>query len=73
MNLQARKIEFVQEFLKIKNEKIIARFEKLLFKEKNLDLKPMSVDELNDRIDQSEDDFKNDRQKTHSDLMEKSK
>jgi hypothetical protein len=30
MNLEARKIEFVQEFLKLQSEEVISRFEKIL-------------------------------------------
>ncbi len=33
MNLEARKIEFVQEFLKIQSEEAISRLEKILRKE----------------------------------------
>ena len=35
MNLEARKIEFVQEFLKLQSEEVISRLEKILKKEKN--------------------------------------
>ena len=34
MDLQTRKITFVQEFLKIQSEEVIIRLEKLLEKEK---------------------------------------
>jgi preprotein translocase subunit Sss1 len=33
MDLQTRKIEFVQEFLKVQSEEIIVRLEKILRKE----------------------------------------
>jgi hypothetical protein len=33
MNLEARKIEFVQEFLKLQSEEAISRLEKILRKE----------------------------------------
>ena len=56
-DLQTRKISFIEEFLKIQNEDAITRLEKLLQKEskKHVDihLSPMSLDELNLRIDQS--------------------
>ncbi|SFQ58423.1 hypothetical protein [Flavobacterium akiainvivens] len=35
--------------------------------------KPMTVEELNRRIDQSEDDFKNGRYKTSAEMLEKFK
>lgn len=77
MDLQTRKIEFVQEFLKIQSEELISQLENLL---KNKDIaddndffNPMSIEEFNSRIDQSEDDFKNGRYKTTSQLLEKYK
>jgi len=64
MDLQSRKIEFVQEFLKLQSEEAISRLEKLLKIEKKWDgdgLEPMSVEELNERIDKSMEDSKNGR------------
>jgi len=65
MDLQTRKIEFIQEFLKLQDEEAVARLEKLLEKEKKTDnvkqVKPMTKEELNQRIDESESDFKNNR------------
>ena len=57
MDLQSRKILFVQEFLKLQNEEIISLFEKLLRKEKKKisseKIEPMSIEEFNKRIDLS--------------------
>lgn len=52
--MQSRKIEFIQEFLKIQNEEIITHFESMLnsYRLSGPD-KPMSVQEFNNRIDQS--------------------
>ena len=65
MDLQSRKIEFVQEFLKIQSEDIIFRLEKILRKEnKSFDqeyFKPMSIEEFNLRIDKSMEDSKSGR------------
>lgn len=65
MDLQTRKIAFVQEFLSIQNEEIVSRLEKLLKKEKieikDKAFKPMTIAELNRRIDQSEQDSINGR------------
>ncbi|HEY5510095.1 MAG TPA: hypothetical protein VIK10_03620 [Prolixibacteraceae bacterium] len=65
MDLQTRKITFVQEFLKIQSEEIINRLEKLLEKEKGKitenDFTPLTLDEFNERIDKSLLDSKNDR------------
>ena len=65
MDLQTRKISFVQEFLNLQNEEIISLFEKLLKKEKNSisnsELQPMTLAEFNKRIDKSLEDSKNGR------------
>ena len=74
MDLQTRKIEFVQEFLKLQSEEVISQFESLLKKKsQNNVLKPMSMKELNSRIDKSEKDFKEGKYKTSSQLLEKYK
>lgn len=65
MDIQTRKIRFVQEFLKLQQEDVISQLEKVLRKEKDLEktqvFKAMTTDELNKRIDQSLDDSKNGR------------
>ena len=72
MDIQARKITFVQEFLKIQNEEVISRLEKLLEKEKGKiavnDFSPMHLDEFNNRIDKSLLDSKNGRLTENDDL-----
>jgi hypothetical protein len=73
MNLQARKIEFVQEFLKIQREDIVMRLEELLKKEKlKLDSelkKPFSTAEFNERIEKSIDDSRNGRLTENKELL----
>lgn len=63
MDLQTRKLELIQEFLKIQSEEVISRLEKILKKENKKaeqeDFKPMSMEEFNSRIDQSMEDSKN--------------
>ena len=71
MDIQGRKLEFTQEFLKIQKEDVLTRFENLLKKEKAVELKPFSIEELNNRIDQSESDFNNNRFKTSSQILAK--
>ncbi len=74
MDLQTRKIEFIQKFLKLQSEEVISQFENLMKKRTKKEVfKPMSVEDLNKRIDQSEDDFKNGRYKTSSELLSKYK
>jgi hypothetical protein len=75
MNIETRKIKFVQEFLKLQNEKSISKLEKLLIQEKE-ELKevshsPFEQKGLNNRIEQSEQDFKNGRFKSSDELLEK--
>ena len=77
MDIQSRKIEFVQAFLKLQSEELISQFENLLKKksviksEEPQQFKPMSLKEFNERIDKSESDFKNGRYKTTTELLEK--
>ena len=76
MDLQTRKIEFIQKFLKLQSEDVISQFENLLKKKsikKEADIKPMSIKELNSRIDKSEADFKKGKFKTSSQLSAKYK
>lgn len=73
MNLEARKIKFVQEFLKLQSEETVSRLEKILRKEKNASdervFEPMTQDELNKRIDKSESDFRNNRFKNSAEIL----
>lgn len=75
MDIQTRKIEFVQSFLKLQSEEVIAKLEKILKKSQGSevleDWKPFSIEELNDRILQSEKDFENGDFKTTSELLAK--
>lgn len=77
MDLQSRKISFVQEFLSIQSEEVVSRLEKYLEKEKismeEKAFKPMSIAELNRRIDQSEQDSINGRLTESKDLLKKIK
>lgn len=73
MDLQTRKITFIQEFLSIQNEEIVTRLENFLKKEKKNDadneFSPMSIEEFEKRIDQSMDDSKNGRVIDANDLL----
>ncbi|MFL9845178.1 hypothetical protein [Flavobacterium rhizosphaerae] len=74
MDLQARKLEFIQEFVKLQSEEVITLLENLLKQKKsenNDSPEPMTVTELNTRISKSEDDFKSGRYKTSAQLLEK--
>ncbi len=72
MDLQARKIEFIQEFVKIQSESVINQFEKLLKKESKVsgnDFQPMSKEQLKARIDKSIEDADNEFVTNHEDLL----
>jgi hypothetical protein len=72
MDLQTRKITFVQEFLNIQSEDIVIRFEKMLKKEKKRsieDFHPMTLDEFNKRIDQSLLDSNNGKLTNNNELI----
>lgn len=67
MDLQLRKIHFVQDFLRLNNESVLNKLEILLKKEKEKlytqELKPFSSEEFNSMIDQAEEDSKENRGK----------
>ncbi len=75
MDLQARKITFVQEFLRLQNEEIIAGLEQFLRKKKAEQadslMIPMSIDQFNDEIDQSMMDSNEGRLTSAKDLKKK--
>jgi hypothetical protein len=77
MDLQARKISFVQEFLRLKNEEIISGLESMLKKKKSEiyenELNPMSLENFNKEIDQALKDSENDRVIKATDLKSKFK
>ena len=75
MDLEARKITFVQEFLRIQNEEIITGLEKLLRKKKNElfeeKLTPMSTEQFKREIDQAMDDSRMGNMTTAQELKNK--
>lgn len=75
MDLETRKISFVQEFLRLQNEEIVSGLENLLHKRKaeliKKNLKPMSMEQYNNEIDQAIDDSKNGRMIKATDLKAK--
>jgi hypothetical protein len=75
MDLEARKINFVQEFLRIENENIINSLENLLRKSKSElfedNLSPMSLEQFHADIDKALDDSENDRMIKATDLKAK--
>jgi hypothetical protein len=62
MDIQTRKINFVQEFLRLRNIELIEKLEKILLEDKVRDytenLKPFSIVSFNQMIDKSIDNVK---------------
>jgi len=62
MDIQTRKLNFVQEFLRLRNIKLIEKLEKILLEDKAKDfeenLKPLSSAAFNKMVDKSLDDAK---------------
>ncbi len=77
MDLEARKLSFVQEFLRIQDEDIIIGLEKLLRKEKAKwvegNLKPMTKEEYQSEVDKAMEDSEKGRMTKASELKEKIK
>lgn len=75
MDLEARKIEFVQEFLRLQNEEIVSGLEKLLRKRKvaliDQSFKPMTMAQYDAEMDLAEADSKNGRMIEVSELKGK--
>lgn len=65
MDLQTRKIQFIQEFLRTANNSILEKFEEILRQERKKmfedEIKPMTIEQYEQRIDKALDDFKNNR------------
>jgi len=65
MDIQTKKLHFVQEFLRLNDENLINRLNKLLKSERKkkfeIEIKRLSKKEFNDLIDSAESDSKNGR------------
>jgi hypothetical protein len=77
MNIQAKKLELIEEFIKIDDEELISSLELMIKTEKKRLIdkvkQPMSLDEFYKMIDQAKQDSENGRVIPHQDLKEKIK
>ncbi len=77
MNIQARKLVLIEEFLRISDESLIEKLESLIRQEKKASheksLKPMSMNEFHEMIDQAKQDSDAGRVITHQELKKKAK
>ncbi len=77
MNIQTRKLVLIEEFLRISDENLITKLESFLKQEKKVsrerNLKPMSMTEFNEMIDNAKRDSEEGRVISHQDLKKKVK
>lgn len=72
MDIQSRKIAFMQAFLQLQNEELLSRLEEVLHSDKKQredNVLPMTVAELNQRVDCSVRDAENGRLTATEDLL----
>jgi hypothetical protein len=77
MNIQARKLILIEEFLRISDESLITKLESFIKEEKKVshkkNLKPMSLNKFHEMIDQAERDSAAGRVISHQELKKKVK
>ena len=77
MNIQARKLVLIEEFLRISDESLISRLESFIKQEKKIsherNLKPMSLNVFHEMIDQAKMDSDAGRVISHQELKKKVK
>ena len=77
MDIQARKLNLIEEFITITDESIIEKLEFLVRTEKKKlyerELKPMSLNEFHEMIDQAKDDKTNGRVVSHEEIKKRIK
>ncbi len=65
MDLEAKKLSFIQEFLRINSDELVNKLDKFLHEEKKKiyeqEIKPMSIESFNEMIEKAEDDVANGR------------
>ena len=74
MTVEARKLHFIEEFLKVTDENIISQMERLLRNEKREQqensLKPMNLNEFKHIIDKAREDVERGRVISHENLKQ---
>jgi hypothetical protein len=77
MNIQARKLVLIEEFLRISDESLITKLESFIKQEKKIsherNLKPMLLTEFHEMIDQAKRDSDAGRVISHQELKKKVK
>lgn len=74
MDIQARKLEFIEEYTRINDEKIIDKLEKILRSEKRKTVKskriPLTQSEMDTMIEESEHDIKKGNVMSHQEVKQ---
>jgi hypothetical protein len=77
MNIQARKLVLIEEFLRISDESLITKIESFIKQEKKIShersLKPMALSEFHEMIDQAIQDSESGHVISHQDIKKKVK
>jgi hypothetical protein len=77
MNIQARKLVLIEEFIRISDETLITKLESFLKKEKKIMhervLKPMSVNEFHEMIEKAKQDSEDGKVISQQELKKKVK
>jgi hypothetical protein len=77
MNIQARKLLLIEEFLHISDERLISKLESFIRQERKesleRELNPMSLNEFQEMIDHAKQDSAADRVISHQELKKKVK
>ncbi|MCX6252462.1 MAG: hypothetical protein NTX61_17145 [Bacteroidetes bacterium] len=77
MNIQARKLVLIEEFLRISDKSFISKLESFIRQEKKKsyekELNPMSMNEFHEMIDQAKQDSETGRVISHQALKKKVK
>lgn len=71
MDIPTRKLKFIEEFLNIESEELISKLENTLINNTD-NFDSLSIEELNSRIQKSEEDLKNAKFKIQEDLENQS-
>ncbi|MBU4538180.1 MAG: hypothetical protein L6264_11210 [Weeksellaceae bacterium] len=67
MDIQTRKLEFIQEFLKIQSEELISLLERILKSNETTSV-PFTAEELMTRVKESEENYKAGKFKSQDEL-----
>ncbi len=74
MDISVRKLNLIEEFLEISDEKIIEKLESFFKSERKrtteTNINPMSLDEFNHLISNAKDDVRNGKTVSHNDLKQ---